>query len=112
MFRSSFLYHPPRDVASNICVAICACENCEPVAARDNRCGFAVVVAEEGGVDIFNLVHEIWRMFFGVIEPNSGPLHGEVCRSFLEKQRVEACVVVTIAVFDLSWLPAVSAVVW
>jgi len=44
-----------------------------------------------------------------VIEPNSGPLHGEFWRSFLEKRRVEARAVLTSAVFDLSWLPAVSA---
>ena len=47
-----------------------------------------------------------------MIEPNSAPLHAEVWRSLLEKGRVEARTVVTSAVFDLSWLPAVSAAVY
>jgi len=99
--------------ASSICqcVAIRVCENCEPVAARYNRCGLAGVLAREGGGDILKLVHEIWCRFLshGVIEQNSGLLHREVWRSFLQKRRVEARAVVTSAVFDLPWLPAISA---
>jgi len=120
MYSSSSFSHPPRDVwrcASSICVAIRVCKNCESVAAHDNRFGLAGVVASEGG-DIFNLLHKIWKRFFGMIEPNSGLLNREVFlgdgsgRSLLEKQRVEARAVMTGAVFDLSWLPAVSAVVY